>query len=77
MEKIIDVDRVMLIVVGAHLAAEVSDRPLAYRLREAALRWIDARETDADADDFEPLEPLAVIMVRCELPAVRRCAPQR
>lgn len=57
-EKVIDVDRIMLIVVGAHLAAEVSDRPLAYRLREAALRWIDELETDSEAVAFMPLEPL-------------------
>lgn len=57
MEKIIDVDRVMLIVVGAHLSAEVSDRPLAYKLREAALRWIDEKSANPELEGFEPLEP--------------------
>ena len=40
-------DRLLLIVVGAHLRAEQSDRPLAYRLRERILRWIDGA-TGAD-----------------------------
>ncbi|NBB82003.1 MAG: hypothetical protein GVY28_01210 [Alphaproteobacteria bacterium] len=31
----LDVDKLVLIVVGAHLSAEVSDRPLAYRLQES------------------------------------------
>ena len=30
-----DVDHMLLIVVGAHLQAELSDRPLGYRLRQA------------------------------------------
>lgn len=37
----IDTGRLLLIVVGAHLRAEVADRPLAYRLRERILRWLD------------------------------------
>lgn len=35
----IDLDRLVLIVVGAHLRAESGDRPLAYRLRQAILEW--------------------------------------
>ncbi|MFA7235363.1 MAG: hypothetical protein WC058_00745 [Phycisphaeraceae bacterium] len=31
----IDIDKLMLIVVGAHLKAEAGDRPLAYRLVES------------------------------------------
>lgn len=31
----------MLIVVGAHLRAEVADRPLAYRLRERIHAWLE------------------------------------
>ena len=34
-----DVDRMLLIVVGAHLRAELSDRPLGYRLRDEIVRW--------------------------------------
>src|SRR4051794_33570264 len=41
-----DPQRVLLIVVGAHLQAEISDRPLAYRLREAVLRWQDEHADD-------------------------------
>jgi hypothetical protein len=35
----IDPDRLMLIVVGAHLEAEMTDRALGYRLRERILDW--------------------------------------
>ncbi len=38
----------LLIVVGAHLLAEVSDRPLAYRLRERILRWLDEHLREGD-----------------------------
>ena len=31
----------LLIVVGAHLRAEVADRPLAYRLRERIHAWLE------------------------------------
>lgn len=34
-------DGLLLLVVGAHPEAERSHRPLAYRLRERVLRWID------------------------------------
>jgi len=53
----VDVDRLILIVVGAHLRAEMSDRPLAYRLRERVLRWLDQRVKDPD-DEIEPLDPI-------------------
>lgn len=42
-------DRLLLLVTGAHLRAESGDRPIAYRLREAILNW---RERSA------PSEPL-------------------
>lgn len=45
----------LLIVVGAHLRAEINDRPLAYRLRETILRWQDQHH---DADDGPPLRPV-------------------
>ncbi|MHC4990644.1 MAG: hypothetical protein ACYTGC_06650 [Planctomycetota bacterium] len=38
----LDLERLMLIVVGAHLRAELSDRPLASRLRRAVLDRLDA-----------------------------------
>ena len=37
----------ILIVTGAHLSAEVFDRPLAYRLRERILTAIDATDQPA------------------------------
>lgn len=36
----IDTDQVILIVTGAHLRAEVGDRPIAYRLQGAILQWL-------------------------------------
>lgn len=51
--KTLDVDRLMLIVVGAHLRAEVMDRPAAYRLRDRIQRWIDERaRRDARAEGY-------------------------
>lgn len=44
----------LLIVVGAHLQAEVSDRPLAYRLREQVLRWFD-EHVDEGMPTLEPI----------------------
>lgn len=41
--KPLDIDRSLLIVVGAHLRAEVFDRPVAYRLRDRIRGWIDGR----------------------------------
>lgn len=38
----------LLIVVGAELAAEIAHRPLAYRLRERILRWQDRHLEDDD-----------------------------
>lgn len=43
----IDTDRLILIVTGAHLRAEASDRPLAYRLAEK-LRPAIAKACDED-----------------------------
>ncbi|MEE9211689.1 MAG: hypothetical protein V3U29_03450 [Phycisphaeraceae bacterium] len=34
----------LLIVVGAHLRAEVADRPLAYRLRQHIADWLRAQD---------------------------------
>lgn len=36
-----EVSDLMLIVVGAHLRAEIADRPLAYRLKQRIDQWID------------------------------------
>lgn len=39
----LDVDRLLLIVTGAHLRSEIGDRPLAYGLRERINNWADDR----------------------------------
>ena len=36
----IDVDKLLLIVVGAHLRAEAADRPLGYRLQQNMNDWL-------------------------------------
>ena len=48
----IDVDDLLLLVVGAHLRAEIADRPVAERLRSQILAWIAA--TDCEF----PLQPI-------------------
>ncbi|MCI0362254.1 MAG: hypothetical protein L0Y44_04165 [Phycisphaerales bacterium] len=44
-------ERLILVVVGAHLQAEAIDRPLGYRLREEILRWRDERAKREQDDD--------------------------
>lgn len=44
----IDVDRLLLIVVGAHLRAEIADRPLGYRLHEAVQNQLHQHSGDTD-----------------------------
>ena len=50
----------MLIVVGSSLDAEITDRPLAYRLREAVLRRLDAERTHGEPElhELHGLEPI-------------------
>ncbi|MCH7799407.1 MAG: hypothetical protein IID28_13335 [Planctomycetes bacterium] len=45
-------DRLLLIVVGAHLQAEQEHRPLGYRLRESIVRW------QAGHPQVTPLRPV-------------------
>jgi len=40
-------DALVLIVTGATIAAEMRDRPLAYRLREKMLAWVDREAAEA------------------------------
>lgn len=55
----------VLIVVGAHLRAEMADRPIAYWLRDRVLAWLDARVAGdpavaaaaADVEDADPGQP--------------------
>ena len=49
-----DPETVLAIVVGAHLEAEVADRPLAYDLRRRIRGWQDEIACD------DPLEPLVL-----------------
>lgn len=39
----VDVDRLILIVTGAHLRSEIGDRPLAYALRARMNEWLEER----------------------------------
>jgi len=41
-----------VVVVGAHLQAELADRPLGYRLRDSILRW------QAGHPEAHPLQPI-------------------
>jgi hypothetical protein len=50
----LDAGRLLLIVVGAHLRAEVGDRPLAYRLAEAMRQWINQQDAALEL----PLAPV-------------------
>lgn len=45
-----DLERLILVVVGAHLRAEIRDRPAAARLRDAMLGWLK----DSHPDDALP-----------------------
>lgn len=50
----VDIDTVLLIVVGAHLRAEANDRPLAYALQESIHQHLHQR---FDSTDW-PIMPL-------------------
>ena len=51
----------ILIVTGAHLSAEVFDRPIAYRLREKLLAALGASDNDApNTQDGWPPDRVAV-----------------
>lgn len=50
----IDPNNLMMIVVGAHLRAEVADRPLAYRLHAAVNEWLEKHQ-DAITEPFVPV----------------------
>jgi hypothetical protein len=56
----IDTDNVILIVVGAHLRAEVGDRPLGYRLRQRMIDWLDAN-TPKDPGDADRARQVVVL----------------
>ena len=50
----IETSRLLMIVVGAHLRAEIADRPLAGRLRDNIQSWLRERGTKINAP-FLPL----------------------
>jgi hypothetical protein len=60
----IDTDRLILIVTGAHLFAEATDRPIAYSLRQRILDWL-AAHPESTPDSHAPLsgEPTPRILV--------------
>lgn len=39
----LDIERLILLVTGAHLRAEAADRPVAYRLRGQLVDWLTAQ----------------------------------
>ncbi len=47
--------QLVLIVVGAHLRAELADRPAAYMLQREAIGWLNTRLGPERADDPHPL----------------------
>ena len=60
-----DAGPLVLIVVGAHLRAEMADRPIAYWIRDRVLSWLDAKfavdaaaaAAAADVEDADPGQP--------------------
>lgn len=56
----IDVDALLLIVVGAHPRAELNDRPTAYRLRQTIDQWLERRYGDDTGGGARPIMPLVV-----------------
>ncbi|MEX2672654.1 MAG: hypothetical protein WD294_11150 [Phycisphaeraceae bacterium] len=44
----IDEDKLLLIVVGAHLKAEAADRPIAYRLQQTLNEYLDVHAEPSD-----------------------------
>ncbi len=49
--KELELDRLILIVVGSHLRAETGDRPIAYRLRERLLESMGAFVEKEEGED--------------------------
>lgn len=53
----LNAEHLLLIVVGAHLRAEMQDRPLAYHLRDRIAQWQRDHEGD-EAGEAHPLTPM-------------------
>ncbi len=57
----VDTERLLLIVVGAHLAAEVADRPIAHGLRDRIEAWVKGDIEGAGLDQ-QPSDGESVMM---------------
>jgi hypothetical protein len=51
----IDVDSLVLVVVGAHPKAELHDRPIAYALRKRMVAWLDQRFPTVESRPLLPM----------------------
>jgi hypothetical protein len=51
----LDLDRLLLIVVGSHLRAETADRPIAYKLRERTVKMMSTLVEKAE-DEQDPVD---------------------
>jgi hypothetical protein len=51
-QEAVDPRQLMMIVVGAHLEAELADRPLGYRLQNDVVRW---QQQTPEADPLAPI----------------------
>jgi hypothetical protein len=58
----VDIDRVIFIVAGASLRAEVADRPIAYWLQQRMLEWRDERCPGADEPGLPGARPFDVVV---------------
>lgn len=58
----ISTDSMLLIVVGAHLRAEVHDRPLGYRLRDVIRQWNQAQPDAAGGHPLSQAGQLAPVV---------------
>jgi len=58
----IDVDRLLLIVTGAHLRSEVGDRPLAYGLKTQIDAWCAQRAFEESGPHDDPRGPFDAIV---------------
>lgn len=69
----LDIDQVVLIVVGAHPKAELCDRPVAYALRKRIEDWF-AKRFDQAAEEKHPARALVVTDVwYLNDPSLRQC----
>ena len=58
-------ESLLLIVTGSTIGAEIRDRPLAYRLRECVMRWMDATSQGKSAANGKVAASCALQPVVC------------